>query len=332
MSDQSMREILARLDAQEAELAALRAERTARQRRRLQVPGGRRTRLIAIITSALLVALVPLAIYAANPFTDLQGTVHDGNIDTIYNLGITTGCNPPDLDNYCPTDNVTRQEMASFLARTASLNRVAAVTRSSAADPGDNLGGASKEYMTVDLTVPGKAGGAQLYVRVLFTGYAFARSATVNTANPNCPCMLRGEITVDAEVAGGSPAVDAQVVTRTVIGANAAAIVNPGPAERLNFSGSRVFLLSPGVHTFRMTVTREAGTADNIGFGFGNMQAEVIAFGSTGTVTILPGASPSPSPSASPSPSPSTSPSPSPSASPSASPSPSPGPSASPGG
>jgi hypothetical protein len=316
-----MREILARLDAQDAELAALRAEREARRSRRLRMPGGRRGHLLAVALTAVLVALVPLAIYAANPFTDLEGTVHDPDIDTIYNLAITTGCNPPDLDEYCPTGNVTRQEMASFLARTASLNRVAAVSRSSAADPDDNLGGASKEYMTVDLTVPGRPGGAQLYVRVLFTGYAFARSATVGVQNPGCPCMVRGEITVDDEVAGGSPAVAAQVVTRTVIGANPLAIVNPGPAERLDFSGSRVFLLSPGVHTFKMTMTREAGTADNIGFGFGNMQAEVIAFGSTGTVTIEPGASPSASPSSSPSSEPSSSPSSSPSSEPSSSPS-----------
>ena len=31
--------------------------------------------------------------------------------------GITRGCNPPDNDRFCPTDPVTRQQMAAFLAR-----------------------------------------------------------------------------------------------------------------------------------------------------------------------------------------------------------------------
>ena len=68
----------------------------------------------------LLVVLTPLATFAVNPFTDLQaGSVHNANIDAIYNAGITTGCDPN--VRYCPTDLVTRQEMASFLARTAGL-------------------------------------------------------------------------------------------------------------------------------------------------------------------------------------------------------------------
>ena len=68
--------------------------------------------------AALLVALVPLATLAANPFTDLNpGSVHNANIDAIYNAGITTGCDPGVA--YCPNGLVTREEMASFLARTA---------------------------------------------------------------------------------------------------------------------------------------------------------------------------------------------------------------------
>jgi len=67
----------------------------------------------------VLLALVPVSIRAANPFNDLTGSVHDPNIDAIYNAGITTGCVPN--VSYCPTANVTRQEMASFLARAAGL-------------------------------------------------------------------------------------------------------------------------------------------------------------------------------------------------------------------
>ncbi|HEY8596888.1 MAG TPA: hypothetical protein VIL85_00580, partial [Thermomicrobiales bacterium] len=69
---------------------------------------------------ALFVALVPLSLLAANPFNDLvPGSVHNDDIDAIYNVGVTTGCDPDVA--YCPTANVTRQEMASFLARLGGL-------------------------------------------------------------------------------------------------------------------------------------------------------------------------------------------------------------------
>ncbi len=291
MTDRTMQDVLDRLDAQEAELAALRAERTTTSRR-LRLPGKKRSRFVALGVTALLVALVPLSILAANPFPDLQtGSVHNGDIDTIYNLGITNGFQDPAFPNdptkriYAPTNNVTRQEMASFLARTAALNRIAFTSRPSAGDNvTDNLGaGPSKPYMNVTLVVPGVTGGSKTLVKVDFTGYAFARSTAVATQNPGCPCLVRGEITVDGETAGGTPAVNPQVVTRTVVGANPLAIVAPGPAERVDFSGSRVFTLAPGTYTFTMTLVREAGTAENIGFGFGNMQAETVGFVGDGT-------------------------------------------------
>jgi hypothetical protein len=76
-------------------------------------------RLVLMLMLVTLLALVPVSIRAANPFNDLTGSVHDPNIDLIYNAGITTGCVPN--VSYCPTDNVTREQMASFLARTAGL-------------------------------------------------------------------------------------------------------------------------------------------------------------------------------------------------------------------
>jgi hypothetical protein len=94
-----------------AEVAALRAE--VRHKRR-------RGRLAPLAIVAVLVALIPGMAIAANPFRDLvPGSVHNTNIDLIYNAGITTGCVPN--QSYCPNDLVTRQEMASFLARTAGL-------------------------------------------------------------------------------------------------------------------------------------------------------------------------------------------------------------------
>src|SRR3954447_7410622 len=89
----------AELAVHAAALAALRCQLTRRSRRRL-VP----TALVA-----LLVALVPLGLLAANPFTDLNpNSVHNPNIDAIYSAGITTGCVPN--AQYCPNDVVTREQ------------------------------------------------------------------------------------------------------------------------------------------------------------------------------------------------------------------------------
>ena len=115
------------------ELVLLRTE-LARQQQALAIVqrgtarrAGRRHRYLcqrlgAALMAALLLALVPLALLAAGPFTDLDpNSPHNANIAAIQAAGITKGCNPPDYTQYCPKDYVTREEMASFLARSAGL-------------------------------------------------------------------------------------------------------------------------------------------------------------------------------------------------------------------
>ncbi len=102
------------------EISTLRQEiKSLRREVRGQRSKQRRSLMVAVI-AILIAAVSPVAAFAANPFQDLVGgSPHNGNIDAIYNAGITTGCVPN--QSYCPTDLVTRQEMASFLARTAGL-------------------------------------------------------------------------------------------------------------------------------------------------------------------------------------------------------------------
>ena len=52
-----------------------------------------------------------------NRFTDDDGSVFERDIDRLATAGVTKGCNPPDNTRYCPGDSVTREQMASFLAR-----------------------------------------------------------------------------------------------------------------------------------------------------------------------------------------------------------------------
>jgi hypothetical protein len=52
-----------------------------------------------------------------NPFTDDDGHIFENAIEWLDAQGITTGCNPPFNDRFCPDDRVSRGQMAAFLVR-----------------------------------------------------------------------------------------------------------------------------------------------------------------------------------------------------------------------
>jgi len=54
-------------------------------------------------------------------FVDDTGSVHEPAINSIADAGVTVGCNPPENDQFCPNDPVTRAQMASFLVRALGL-------------------------------------------------------------------------------------------------------------------------------------------------------------------------------------------------------------------
>lgn len=59
-----------------------------------------------------------IARWSGVPFTDIAGTSFEQDIIWVWLEGITSGCSP---SLYCPNANVTRGEMASFLARALAL-------------------------------------------------------------------------------------------------------------------------------------------------------------------------------------------------------------------
>jgi SpoIID/LytB domain protein len=58
---------------------------------------------------------------STGPFTDISGSVFVHDITWLYERGLTSGCNPPTNDRYCPDRNVTRGEMAVFIQRALRL-------------------------------------------------------------------------------------------------------------------------------------------------------------------------------------------------------------------
>jgi hypothetical protein len=54
---------------------------------------------------------------AGDWFVDDDGTIYEDAIDRLRFAEVTLGCNPPTNDRYCPSENVTRGQMAAFLRR-----------------------------------------------------------------------------------------------------------------------------------------------------------------------------------------------------------------------
>lgn len=53
--------------------------------------------------------------------SSIDDSVHEANIGLIARIGVTTGCNPPTKDRFCPERELTRAEIATFLARAPGL-------------------------------------------------------------------------------------------------------------------------------------------------------------------------------------------------------------------
>jgi hypothetical protein len=72
--------------------------------------------------SAFLVRALDLAATGQDSFTDDSGSVFQDEINRLAAAGITRGCNPPDNDQFCPDDTITREQMAAFLVRALGLD------------------------------------------------------------------------------------------------------------------------------------------------------------------------------------------------------------------
>ena len=74
----------------------------------------------------ILAAFSPLTVGAAETlpggtFVDDDTSIHQGSIEAIAAAGVTQGCNPPHSNRFCPTNPVTRGQMAAFLVRALAL-------------------------------------------------------------------------------------------------------------------------------------------------------------------------------------------------------------------
>ena len=71
--------------------------------------------------AAFLARGLDLAPSGLDRFVDDDSSVFEADIQALALAGITRGCNPPANDRFCPTDPVTRGQMAAFLVRGLGL-------------------------------------------------------------------------------------------------------------------------------------------------------------------------------------------------------------------
>lgn len=67
--------------------------------------------------AAFLVRAFRFSDVGVTAFVDDDGSVFEADIQRLATAGVTKGCNPPDNDRFCPDQEITRAEMATFLMR-----------------------------------------------------------------------------------------------------------------------------------------------------------------------------------------------------------------------
>jgi hypothetical protein len=83
------------------------------------MPSQRKWMLIAVAALAFNLGLAT-AVIAGHRFGDVPNTnIFHGDITWLADNEITRGCNPPTNTQFCPKDNVTREQMAAFIRRMA---------------------------------------------------------------------------------------------------------------------------------------------------------------------------------------------------------------------
>lgn len=103
--------------------------RTARVTRGCNPPGNDRYCGDDSVTRGQMAAFLSRALELTDDgggdhFDDDDNSTFESDIDRLREAGITSGCNPPENDEFCPNDAVTRGQMAAFIARALGLKPI----------------------------------------------------------------------------------------------------------------------------------------------------------------------------------------------------------------
>ncbi|MGH8944195.1 MAG: S-layer homology domain-containing protein [Acidimicrobiia bacterium] len=120
--------------------------------------GRARRRVTTIMATLAVIVAVPVAVIAAHSFDDVPDSnqFHE-SIAWMQENGITIGCNPPANTQYCPEDNVSRQQMAAFMRRLAQTDGSTGIGVTDPADTVTVSGTTYVELLTLEATPTAEA-------------------------------------------------------------------------------------------------------------------------------------------------------------------------------
>lgn len=154
--------------------------------------GRARRRVTTIAATLAMIIGVPVAVIAAHSFIDVpDSNQFHGSISWMKENGITIGCNPPANTEFCPEDNVTREQMASFMRRLAETE---ASTGIGVTDPADEVtvsGTTYVELLTLEAAATAEA-NVTLNGHVTLTKPLEAGSYQVIVARDSCSGTVVG--------------------------------------------------------------------------------------------------------------------------------------------
>jgi hypothetical protein len=147
-----------------------------------------------LVFGALAVVAVAAPASAADRFDDVTAnSVHAGPIGEMADAGITAGCA---IGRFCPSDEVTRDQMASFLAR--SSTRSVFGTDATELSAANGFDGVAASVTARSAAAPGGTSTVTLHGSVT----VYADSAAGGNVNA-CPCEVEAFIYRDSDEAQG---------------------------------------------------------------------------------------------------------------------------------
>jgi hypothetical protein len=202
-----------------------------------------------MIVGGLIAALlaIPAIVYASHQFNDVSNTntFHD-DIAWLADNGITRGCNPPANTEFCPSDAVTRGQMAAFMRRFHETFIAGGQSPSAAV----GIGVAERQNSDTPASGNGVVGGLSMNLNIPVSGVLVV-TASVDMAN---------EVVSDAFACGintGGSTDLAQGDSWRVVDLTA------------NFydtcSTQTALLVGPGVQTARVVITQAEATTQAYG-------------------------------------------------------------------
>jgi hypothetical protein len=187
----------------------------------------------ALIVGLVLAVLVPAAVVASDRFGDVpdSNTFHD-DINALADNGVTLGCDPAGT-LYCPSDPVTRQQMAGFMNRLGALSEdKEPVVRAKVA------GTASQAVRSELVQLSGTSSGTADSIATLdgLPAGAYIVTASWNTTAHGSPAAAR--IVCDLSVGSTSTRAIAEIDNDAVGQESMAAVVagDLGDGETVNLS------------------------------------------------------------------------------------------------